>query len=243
MTGAAIATVFVLATGTSGVSLSADAAADASLRERIDDLQASLDRSQAPARLWLFGWTSAFTAGLAVRSTLAVSAASEGIRIDSRVGALTLGTGLLATMALAPRSAFAAAKLRGLPDTTAEERRRKLLAGQELLAKCAFWERAGKSFVPHLVGVAVNVAAGLYLGIGEKRWASGLVAAVGGIAITELKIFTQPMTASAALAAYRGRGESGPVRASQGARPTAASEPTLITLTSWPLGLSLVGSF
>jgi len=36
MTGAAIATVFVLATDTSGVSLSADADADASLRERID---------------------------------------------------------------------------------------------------------------------------------------------------------------------------------------------------------------
>jgi hypothetical protein len=43
------------------------------------------------------------------------------------------------------------------------------------------------------------------LGLHDERWTSGILLAAGGIVINELKIFTQPTTATDELIAYRRR--------------------------------------
>ncbi len=184
-------------------------------------LETTLDRAQGPARLWYFGWVSAYSAGLAARTTLAFASDDAGVRLDSRVGAVTIGIGLGVTLALTPRSLFAGDRLRGAPAATLVESCLKVRLGESLLAEAAFWERAGKSWVAHVAGIAVNVGAGLYLGLGAQRWASGLLAIAGGVTVTELKILTQPTTASRAL---------------------EADTPT-VTLGLLPLGVALSGTF
>jgi hypothetical protein len=184
-------------------------------------LQASLDRAQGPARLWYFGWVSAYSAGLAVRTTLAFTSDDAGVRLDSRVGAVTIGIGLGVTLALTPRSLFAGDRLRGAPAGTLAESCLKVRFGESLLAEAAFWERAGKSWIAHVAGIAVNAGAGLYLGVKAQRWGSGLLAFAGGVTVTELKILTQPTTAGRAL---------------------DADTPT-VTLGLLPLGVALSGSF
>ncbi|MES1205819.1 MAG: hypothetical protein ABUS79_07760 [Pseudomonadota bacterium] len=211
---------------------------DAPLADRIDYLQASLDESNAPARLWFFGWAAAYTAGLAVRTTLAYTASSEGVRVDSQVGALTLGAGLVSTAIFYPRSAYAAGKLRSLPSNTLEQQRNKVAEGERLLAESAYWEGLGHSLVPHLAGLTVNLAAGLYLWLDQHRFTSGLVAFGGGTLITELKIFTEPITASPALNRYR----ADTWKRGGGATPRVYPELS-IGLGTFPLGVLVTGSF
>lgn len=177
----------------------------ADVPRRSQYLQASFERAVGPATLWYAGWLSAFGTGFGIRTALAFAGSHAGVRLDSRVGMLTLGTGLVVTLVFTPRSLFAARRFRAIPASTEAEQLQKLRIGEELLDEAVFWERLGTSVVPHVAGIGVNVAAGLYLGLAAQRWDSAIVAAVGGIAVTELKIFTQPLTLSRAKAHYRRR--------------------------------------
>ncbi|HKQ70785.1 MAG TPA: hypothetical protein VJT73_15670 [Polyangiaceae bacterium] len=106
----------------------------------------------------------------------------------------------------------------------------------ELLIESAASERLGRSFIPHVAGLSLNLAAGLYLWLQEDRPMSGLVAFGGGALVTELKIFTEPITASRALEAYRaGTWRSG----------AAAGAARFLTVGfgAFPAGVVLTGTF
>jgi hypothetical protein len=203
-------------------------------------LQASFDRAVGPATLWYAGWLSAFSAGLAVRTTLAFASSDSGVKLDSRVGVLTLGTGLLVTLALTPHSLFAAGRFRAM-DPNRDGGRARVSAGEELLRQAVRWENFGKSWVPHAAGIGVNVGAGLYLGLAAERWSSALVAVLGGVVVTELKIYTQPVTLSLAQAEYEQRLST--QRGERAPRSDAASFLASAMLRIGPQGVSLAGTF
>ncbi|MEO8180518.1 MAG: hypothetical protein ABI895_16910 [Deltaproteobacteria bacterium] len=201
---------------------------DGDAARRISDIQERLEWSERSARLWYFGWASLYAAGFTARVALALCSDSEGIRIDSQVSAVTLGAGLIGTLVLMPPAVFAAGRMRGEPARTPEERRQKVLLGQGLLEASAASERQGKSFLPHLVGALVNVSAGLYLWLGRDRPLSAVAQSLGGIAVSELKIGTQPTTATEAMDPSR----------RELATPTAS-----VVVTPFPMGVSVVGRF
>jgi hypothetical protein len=64
------------------------------------------------------------------------------------------------------------------------------------LAEAAENERSGRTIVPHLTGLAVNLGAALFLGIGHDRWGYAAFQGIGGMCITEIRIFTQPYRAA-----------------------------------------------
>jgi hypothetical protein len=51
--------------------------------------------------------------------------------------------------------------------------------------------------------IALNVGAGLLLGLGYDHWRSGIVSAVVGTTVGEIMIFTQPVDSVADLELYR----------------------------------------
>lgn len=118
---------------------------------------------------------------------------------------VTLGTGLVVTLVFTPRSLFSAGRFRTIVTNGPGDSWSNVRRGEALLAEAVLWEKLGKSWVPHVAGIGVNVAAGLYLGLAHERWSSAAVAALGGAAITELKILTQPVTMTLAHAEYQRR--------------------------------------
>ena len=217
---------------------------DSELPLRLDFLQSSLDRSEAPARFWYLGWLSAYGTGLAARTTLAFAGSSDGVRLDSRVGAITIGVGVVTTLVLPPGAAFAAGRLRAMPGRTSAELQSKVLVGESLLREAAHRERLGRSWVPHVGAVAVNLAGGLYLGLHAKRWSSAILAGAGGIAVAELKIFTQPTTADPALKEYElRRAMSWTREAGSLPNPDSSGLVTTLAVTTLPFGVALKGSF
>jgi hypothetical protein len=230
---------FVLAVG----SLSAVAPPEPmAVPQRSQYLQASFERAVGPATLWYAGWLSAFGTGFGIRTTLAFASSDPGVRLDSRVGMLTLGTGLVVTLVFTPRSLFAARRFRAIPANTEAEQLEKLRIGEELLGEAVLWERLGTSLIPHVAGIGVNLAAGLYLGLAAQRWDSGLVAVVGGVAVTELKIFTQPLTLSRAKTDYERRLTR--AEGSRFAAPSAArGEGARVTLMVGASGIWIAGTF
>jgi hypothetical protein len=214
----------------------------ADLRRRGQHLEASFERAVGPATFWYAGWLSAFGTGLGIRTGLAFASSDAGVRSDSRVGMLTLGTGLVVTVVFTPRSLFAARRFRSLPANTEAEELQKVRIGEQLLDEAVRWEKLGTSVIPHVAGVGVNLAAGLYLGLAARRWDSALVATLGGVAVTELKIFTQPLTLSRAKATYPPNlttSEANPVAP----RFAAIGEGVRATVIVGASGISVVGTF
>lgn len=211
---------------------------------RASFLEESLERAEGPARLWYFGWISAFGAGLSVRTALAFAGSTEGIRVDSQVAMVTLAAGLGMTLALAPHTLYAGGQLREAPAGDACELRAKVLWGETLLRRGAGREARGRSWLPHVAGVVVSVGAGAFLALHEERWTSGIVQAALGITVNELKIFTQPTTASDALATYERAGvKREPTSKLGSSAPASRAVAVSLSLSASPAAVALSGTF
>ena len=126
-------------------------------------------------RTWRWSWLGvhgAFTVGQLVLSRFV----EEPERIGMYLGAGSSVVGAL-TVALTP----------AVPDGSgpASDLDARLKAG-------ALAERVGTAWWAHAANAAFNVARGAILGIFFGQWTSGLITAVGGTAIGELMILTQP---------------------------------------------------
>ena len=210
---------------------------------RLEFIQLRLDRARGPARLWYFGWLSGYGAGLALRTSFALTSEDPGTRLDSRTGALTLGASLMVTLVTTPRSLFAADRLRSLQALNRNKGYRNLFFAEQLLRDAAFWEQLGQSWFTHVAGAAVNLSAALYLGAHARRWNSAVIAGAGGVAVTELKILTQPTSASDALVEFehmKARSWTQSAKAPLHSRPGNA---VTLTITAAPLLLVIAGTF
>jgi hypothetical protein len=215
-----------------------DARSDAEVEKRLAFLQERFDRGTPAAQRWWYSWYGGWTLLTGIQAGMALGVKDRGLRIDSAVGAAFSSLGVIpfGLFPFTPRDA--AAQLRALPEGSAEARRRKLARAEHLMEESARTETLGRSFVPHALSGAASLAAGLTLVLAYKRpLFSGLVKLVGGIALSEAQIFTQPTAAIDDWRAYQQQGAAGP----RGFRPRAAG-PSFTLVPSLD-GLGLAGTF
>jgi hypothetical protein len=158
------------------------------------ELDSVIDRDAAASRRWYYGWSSFFLVVGAGQLVLAEHVNNPAERPDWRVGAFMAGLGWAATVALPPPTLFAEGSdpaRRG----DASYRARACERERRLIASAGGDERFGTSWLAHTAGIAANVAAGLYLWLHHDRLGAGILQTVGGIAISELQVFTHPTRA------------------------------------------------
>lgn len=102
--------------------------------------------------------------------------------------------------------AYGPDRLRSQPEATAEERRAKLAAAEDLLRRCARREKEGRGWRTHLLNLGVNALAGLATAVAfDRPWTDGLTTFAAGEAVSLLNIFTQPLRAARDLEDYEAR--------------------------------------
>ena len=208
---------------------------DAEVRRRLAFLETRLDRGTAAAERWWYGWFAGWLTLSVGEAVAAVAITSPDLRKDAAVGAVGASLGVVPLGLFAFPARYAAGELRVLPEATPAERRRKLARAERLLRASARAEALGQSWITHLLSAGASAGIGLVLGVGYKRPVTGVIDAVGGLGLSELKIFTQPTAALDNLRAYD--------RLSGGSTP--AAKPGAIAWSVAPLGggLGVTGRF
>lgn len=165
----------------------------ARVSERIKVIQKILDRSIIQTDIWWYGWLGAYSAATVGQGVVAAVSDDLSVREDMVLGAGTTVLGA-AFQLLTPLDVRAYAnKLSEMPDSTADEKSKKLMAAELYLSDLAALEQGGRSWKIHAMNTAVNAASGLITWIGFKRsvW-DGVANFLINSAITELQIWTQP---------------------------------------------------
>jgi hypothetical protein len=216
----------IVAAGVSGAAWAQEnvGPSDEQVKERLSYLENALHAGRPSARAWWYGWIAAYSAGTVVQWSLAGvhwndAKTQDGRRVRDRgfaedmlVGGATTALGLGGLLIDPFVPAYGSNALKRLPETTAEERRVKLLRAEEILQKCAAKEKEGRGLKTHLLNIGVNAAAGIVTAAAFRRpWTDGLVTFAAGEAVSLLSIFTQPCRATSDLKGYEAmlRGESG----------------------------------
>jgi hypothetical protein len=160
------------------------------VQERINFIQASFDKNQSSARMWSYSWIGIQGALTGVQAVQA--AASGHNRVSSIVGASESFLGL-AVMVIDPFHARSSGSdLRKIPEGTPDEQKRKLEIAESWLERNAKQEQLGRSWVSHLLGIAVGAIGGgiIWHNNGSKN---GIANAVATVAFSEVQIWTQPV--------------------------------------------------
>lgn len=165
-------------------------AADAPL----EAAEQTLERDRDATRLWYFGWSAIFAVATGANVAAAFAFDDAGLRADARVGAVKSGLGFVSTIVLPPPSLFYT-PCSDAERATAEGRARCAARQNERLRDAADLERLGRSWLPHVASVAVNLGGLAYSWLHDNRLVEGILASVVGLAVSEAKIFTQPTTA------------------------------------------------
>jgi hypothetical protein len=115
--------------------------------------------------------------------TLAALVEDKGYQTDFWVGGATSVVGVIAVLVTRPRAAAALRELGPCP------------ASDDIDAatlRIARDERFARAWYQHVLGIAFNLGAGLYLGLAHERWVSGAIQAGVGISVSEAMILTYP---------------------------------------------------
>jgi hypothetical protein len=203
------------------------------LSGRIRWIQDRLDTASGPARTWQYGWTTAYGAMTYLYTAQASSLDRRSERHDHHdavVNACTSALGF-AGMVLDPLSnGGAAEQLKRLPETTDDEKRIKLDQAESFLRQAAERERRGKSWLAHTLAALVSLSAGTAVATNGHRAGDGVAMFAGSMLVSEIQIFSQPLTASRAWDEY-----------SLGRTPTVSENPTRtgLTLSVHPHGIMM----
>jgi hypothetical protein len=183
----------------------ADDDEDEDVRERIHFIQARLKAEAPMARLWSWGWVSFNALGAGVSIYRGVTADNLADRTDQYVG---LGKAAIGVVSGALRPLAAArgdSELRGMPESSAFERRQKLAAAERLLRRNAKEVDQRYSLLTHALTLALNVAgAAIVWGVSRDPQTAWISAGIG-VAFGELQIWTQPSRAKRDLRNYETR--------------------------------------
>jgi hypothetical protein len=241
--------IFLLAALGAGWAQTSATLSDDQVRERLSFIERALDAGRPRARLWLYGWLGAYSAGTAVQWGLAAGhwndtkpgdgpdsppVRDREFAQDMLVGGATTALGVVGMLIDPFVPASAPGRLKSLPETTSEERRAKLEAAEDLLRRCARREREGRGWGTHLLNLGVNAAAGAVTAAAFRRpWTDGLITFAAGEAVSLLNIFTQPTRAVRDWQAYQDLGRGDPPD------PAPAGSSPAVSVALFPRGLSL----
>lgn len=176
-----------------------------SAETRLAWLERRLDADAARARIWATTWGVAYGALTIGQLALLPTADTTGERAEKVVGASASFIGVLAGLALPLKVmgdqrwwARHRSRLRADADPCAA-----LNTIELLLLRDAESEAFGVGPLVHIGNFAINVAAGLVLGLGYGRWGAFGYTTLVGIAVGELQVATQPTDAVEDLRLYR----------------------------------------
>lgn len=168
---------------------------------RLGRIRAALDRESDRARLWSGVWAMTFIGAGTFALSRGVTSDDEGAQFAA-VAASLKSTLQPLSIVLRP--------LRVMKD--AGELERRAAAGEDtcsLVRESEEWLRLGAAneaalagWTAHAALLLVNVGVYLLEGFGYQRWREGLLGAGVGIALSELKILTQPTALDDELDAY-----------------------------------------
>jgi len=183
--------------------VAADVPSDTEVTRRLEFIETRLVRASGKANLWwnacYFGWT-ALTTGQFV---IALATSDAGTRKDMAVGAAASSLAVIPLGILPFPARTAARELALVPANSAQERYRKLLVAERLLESASKDEKLRRSWVNHVTSIGVSIGVGVLLGVGYDRPVPGLLNALGGIALSEIQIWTTPTAAIADFAEYQ----------------------------------------
>jgi hypothetical protein len=177
---------------------------------RLAWIDAELAKGSYKARRWTWGWGIGI-GGATIVNLAFIPFVSKEDRIDWYVGAGTTVIGivplLIAPLDVVADSRELRAKIEERPPPTAGGERPDvcpLLADAEArLIRDAKNQADGQRWWLHVGNVALNTGVGLFLGLGYHHWGAGVWNAVGGSAIGEAIILTQPTATIDDLETYR----------------------------------------
>jgi hypothetical protein len=173
-----------------------DDPADSVITERLQTIRQMLEQGKVNANRWWYGWLVVYSASTVVQTSISLTSNEITTRQDMALGAATtfLGAAGQIISPLGPR--YAPEKILQLPETTREEKMKKLTEMEKLLQENAAREKNGKSWKTHILYGMVNLGSGLITWIGFDRniWA-GLGNFALNTVVSEVQIFTQPSKA------------------------------------------------
>lgn len=181
---------------------------DAELQQRLEFIEARLNRQQPGARYWQYGWSGFYSLSSAGQVVAALDSDDKDDQLNYAVGAVKAAGGL-AQLLLKPQPALAGGgEFNALPADTRAQRVQKLAQGEALLETHA--QRSAERFTwkRHAMGIAGNLLGGAVIaafGDSSDALASTLV----GLAVSEATIWTEPRQAGRDLEDYRNQRWSG----------------------------------
>jgi hypothetical protein len=181
---------------------------------RLTWIDQHLSRTAHSARIWKWGWGAGII--VATAANLApIPFVARSNRIDWYTGAATTIVGivplLIAPLEVIDDSDVLHAKLVARPsaiDANREDVCVLLGDAETRLLRDAKNQADGRRWWLHVGNVVLNSGVGLFLGLGYHHWLAGAFNAIGGTAIGELIILTQPTGTIDDLRRYR-RGDLG----------------------------------
>jgi hypothetical protein len=156
------------------------------------------------ARVWTWGWGIGIVAAT-VGNVAPLPFVAKGDRIDWYVGAGTTIVGIVPLL-IAPLDVVDDARrlhAQVVADASADSVCRLLADAEQSLVRDAKNQSDGQRWWLHVGNVLLNTGVGLFLGLGYHHWGAGAWNAVGGSAIGEAIILTQPMGTITDLRHYR----------------------------------------
>ncbi|MGC8580643.1 MAG: hypothetical protein ACP5MB_11420 [bacterium] len=172
--------------------------------ERINYIQDVFNKGTDSAKHWWYGWVGFYSSATAVSLALALTTNNPTLQITGGVSAGESLIGLSGMLIFPFRAKNAAEELKNMPDTTPEEKKKKLETAELLLKQSSDEELAGRSWVQHMLGVLVNAAGAVVVWpiynnrikqAGGTAWQQALGLFIVGTAVSELQIWTEPTTA------------------------------------------------
>ncbi len=159
---------------------------DTEIDRRIDYLEELLDASKLHGQIWQWGWLTidgVATVGLGVAAGLTDE---HDDRVDYSVNAANAALGVIATQYIEPVEArFGADRIRGLPDTTRQDKLAKLRAAEDQLRRNAKRADLRWSWEQHLGNAGLALISGTIVGLWGETGAgitTGVTNLIGGIA-------------------------------------------------------------
>lgn len=208
-----------------------DAEVSARLHFIEDHLAAQAPRAQA----WFGVWTGVY-GGLALgQGVLLLALHDHKSQVVYAAGGIGALVGTLSMTVIPMPAAFAGWRLRAVPESTPEERRRKLAVAERWLDHAADGELFEQSWLVQLGGVLVSAGIGLILELGYRFFDAAVENTFIGVAIAQTQVTTSPMQA------VRDRIEY----AQRFGLPAPNPVPPLLRLkfAVYPGGLAVAGSF
>ncbi len=175
---------------------------DAELDRRIEWLEQTLDAGAGYSKLWQYGWTSGYAAGMVIGSLQAGLTSNNDTRVNAIVTASKALIGTTRLLLTPHPGRLGAQPMRDVVGTDHNAKLQRLTAGEAQLEEVA--ERAEKRhrWQRHAGSVALNlIGGGFIFGFGDDKDAAVSIGV--GIVVGEIMIWTSPKRAEADLQSYR----------------------------------------